>query len=96
MPALSETEILKALNTLPGWSFENNFISCDFTFDDFNQAFAFLTRVALLSEKMNHHANWSGVYNKVSISLQTHDAGGVTKKDVDMAGTINSYTYAGF
>ncbi len=69
----------------------NEGIEKDFTFMDFNQAFAFLTRIAMLSEKMNHHAEWSGVYNKVHIRLSTHDAGGVTENDTSMAASIETF-----
>lgn len=91
MQALSEDAIQSALNDLPGWTYAGGFIGRDFRFKDFNEAFAFLTRIAMLSEKMNHHANWSGVYNLVSIRLQTHDAGGITEKDLAMARSINKY-----
>lgn len=57
----------------------------DFRFRDFNQAFAFMTRLALYAEKHDHHPEWSNVYNRVSITLTTHDAGGVTQRDVDFA-----------
>lgn len=76
---------------LTGWKYKKDGIEKDFKFSDFNEAFAFLTRVALLSEKLNHHAEWSGVYNKVKLRLTTHDAGGLTQKDVTMAGEIEKY-----
>ena len=60
-----------------------------FTFPDFNAAFAFMTRVALLAEKMDHHPEWFNVYNKVDVTLTTHDAGGVTPKDIAMASFMN-------
>src|SRR3954467_1140454 len=88
---LSNEEINSKLQGLKQWRFQNEAIEKDFTFNDFNQAFAFLTRIAMLSEKMDHHAEWSGVYNKVSIRLSTHDAGGVTEKDVKMATSIEGY-----
>lgn len=88
---LSIEEINTKLQNLGGWHFMNEGIEKDFTFGDFNQAFAFLTRIAMLSEKMDHHAEWGGVYNKVHIRLSTHDAGGVTQKDMDMAGSIEKY-----
>jgi len=91
MPKLSPKEIDTHLQSLPGWQVYDQAIGRDFTFADFNEAFAFLTRIALLSEKMNHHADWSGVYNKVNIRLSTHDAGGVTEKDIKMATAINKY-----
>ncbi len=76
---------------LKGWKFKKEGIEKEFKFSDFNEAFAFLTRVALLSEKINHHAEWSAVYNKVKLRLTTHDAGGLTQKDVAMAGEIEKF-----
>ncbi|HWA90665.1 MAG TPA: 4a-hydroxytetrahydrobiopterin dehydratase [Rhizomicrobium sp.] len=66
-------------------------IARDFAFEDFNAAFAFMTRVALLAEKMDHHPEWSNVYNRVSVTLSTHDAGGVTDKDIAMAKAMESW-----
>jgi 4a-hydroxytetrahydrobiopterin dehydratase len=60
-------------------------ITREFVFPDFNRAFAFMTQVALAAEKADHHPEWSNVYNKVSVTLTTHDAGGVTQKDLDLA-----------
>jgi 4a-hydroxytetrahydrobiopterin dehydratase len=74
-------EIKEKLITLPDWSYADNFISKSFLFSDFSEAFGFLTRVALISEQMNHHADWSGVYNRVTLKLSTHDAGGITDRD---------------
>jgi 4a-hydroxytetrahydrobiopterin dehydratase len=72
------------------WKEENDTLKREFTFKDFNAAFGFMTRVALLAESMNHHPNWSNVWNKVSIELTSHDAGNtVTDKDRKMAEAIN-------
>jgi 4a-hydroxytetrahydrobiopterin dehydratase len=60
-------------------------ITREFVFADFNRAFAFMTQVALAAEKADHHPEWSNVYNKVRVTLTTHDAGGVTQKDLDLA-----------
>ena len=89
---LKESEITAELGKLPGWSFAENGIEKQFQFTDFKEAFAFLTRVALLSEKMDHHAEWSGVYNKVKLRLTSHDSGGVTSRDVRMAADIESWS----
>jgi 4a-hydroxytetrahydrobiopterin dehydratase len=62
--------------------------TCSFVFPDFSAAFAFMTRVALLAEKMDHHPEWSNVYNRVAIALTTHDAGGLSARDVAMAKAI--------
>ena len=72
------------------WTEENNQLKKTFLFRNFIEAFAFMTRVALLAEKMDHHPNWTNVYNKVMISLNTHDAGNVvTEKDRKLATAID-------
>ena len=72
------------------WKEENNQLTKSFTFKDFSEAFAFMTRVAILAEKANHHPNWSNVYNTVTISLNTHDAGNrVTDADRKLAKEID-------
>ena len=72
------------------WQERNNTLYRQFAFKDFSEAFAFMTRVALLAESMNHHPNWSNVWNKVEISLSTHDAGDiVTEKDRQLAKAID-------
>ncbi|MCW3070441.1 MAG: 4A-hydroxytetrahydrobiopterin dehydratase [Bacteroidetes bacterium] len=72
------------------WKEENNTLSRSFEFKNFIEAFAFMTKVAFLAEKANHHPDWSNVYNKVSISLNTHDAGNtVTEKDRKLAEAID-------
>lgn len=72
------------------WIEKDNKLKADFQFDDFIAAFAFMTKVAILAEKMNHHPNWSNVYNRVSIELSTHDAGDiVTGKDHKLAKAID-------
>jgi 4a-hydroxytetrahydrobiopterin dehydratase len=72
------------------WKEENNTLKRSFTFKDFSEAFAFMARVALLAEKMDHHPDWSNAYNKVSIKLSTHDAGDiVTDKDRKLAKAID-------
>ncbi|WP_373520553.1 4a-hydroxytetrahydrobiopterin dehydratase [Aquiflexum sp.] len=72
------------------WTEENNKLKKEFKFKDFQEAFAFMTRVAFLAEAQGHHPNWSNVYNTVTIELTTHDAGNkVTKKDKDLASAID-------
>ena len=72
------------------WKEENDKLKKDFSFKNFTEAFGFMTRVALEAEKMDHHPNWSNVYNKVSIELSTHSAGNkVTEKDRKLAGIID-------
>lgn len=83
---------------LPGWHFDaerGGTIKREFKFADFVQAFAFMTRVALVAEKHDHHPEWSNVYNRVSITLTTHDAGGLTMKDVALARAADD-AYAAF
>jgi 4a-hydroxytetrahydrobiopterin dehydratase len=72
------------------WKEENNQLSREFKFDDFTEAFAFMTRVAFLAEKHGHHPNWSNVYNTVTINLTTHDEGNtITEKDRKLASAID-------
>ncbi|MEM9796193.1 MAG: 4a-hydroxytetrahydrobiopterin dehydratase [Pseudomonadota bacterium] len=75
-----------------GWTEADGGLNRTFTFDDFSQAWAFMSRVALLAESHDHHPNWSNVYNKVDIRLTTHDAGGLTDKDRALARAINELT----
>jgi 4a-hydroxytetrahydrobiopterin dehydratase len=81
-----------ALKDVTDWTFDANTdsISRDFKFKDFSEAFAFMTRVALLAQAADHHPEWSNVYNRVKISLSTHDAGGLTDKDVALARQIDA------
>lgn len=73
------------------WTEKDNKLQRTFNFKDFSEAFAFMTRVALLAEKHNHHPDWSNVYNKVHISLSTHDAGNIiTDKDRELAAAIDA------
>jgi len=77
-------------NTLPQWQVEADRLKRDWQFKDFSEAFAFMTRVALLAEAMQHHPNWSNVYNRVSIELTTHDLGGLSDLDVQLAKSIDA------
>lgn len=88
---LSDSEISAQLNKLPGWSIDRGNLHRTFEFKDFSQAFAFMTRVALAAEKMDHHPEWSNVYRTVEVTLSTHDAGGVTEKDVALAKAMDSF-----
>ena len=87
---LSQTDIDEELKNLPGWSVINEKLHKEFQFDSFNQAFGFMTRAAMEIEKMNHHPEWFNVYNKITVDLTTHDAGGITKNDVNLARILNS------
>ena len=90
-PVLSQKEINLAVTTLKGWVAENDHLVKHFRFHDFSEAFAFMSRVALLSEQLNHHATWLAVYNKVSLSIQTHEAGGITEKDIEFAERVDAF-----
>ena len=81
-----------ALQELTGWSEVDgrDAIARTFSFKDFNEAFGFMTRVALVAEKRDHHPEWRNVYKTVEVTLTTHDAGGVTTLDIDLATTMNS------
>ena len=84
-------EIENALKNLPGWRLieGRDAISCAFTFNDFNEAFGWMTRVAMVAEKMDHHPEWTNVYRKVEVTLSTHDAGGLTALDMRLAHEMN-------
>ncbi len=90
---LSDGERRKALTELEGWKEVDgrDAIAKAFIFADFNQAFGFMTRVAMLAEKMDHHPEWSNVYRTVEVTLATHSAGGVSELDLKMARAMNRY-----
>ena len=96
-PRLALAERDTALATLPDWRLRADGLAITrcFTFADFSTAFAFMTRVALLAEKADHHPEWRNVWNRVDITLTTHDAGGLSKRDVAMAGAIDG-VFLGF
>ena len=73
----------------PSWIISNKAIKKEFKFDNFINAFGFMSKVALLSEKMDHHPNWQNTYNKVTIELTTHDKGGITINDIQLAESID-------
>lgn len=87
MRRLTDQERAEALATLPGWTHEpgRDAIVRDFLFSDFVTAFAFMTAVALEAEKADHHPEWSNVYGRVSILLTTHDADGLSERDINLA-----------
>jgi 4a-hydroxytetrahydrobiopterin dehydratase len=93
MQKLDAKARLAALKDLPEWHAVEgrDAIARSFRFKDFNGAFAFMTRVALLAEKMDHHPEWSNVYNRVEVTLTTHDAGGVTDKDIALAKAMDGF-----
>ena len=89
---LSGTARADALSTLVGWPEVDgsDAIQKIFQFANFNEAFGFMTRVALMAEKLDHHPEWFNVYNRVEVTLSTHDAGGVTEKDTKLAAFMDS------
>lgn len=88
MKTYSEESIQTDLKVLKDWKFINNGIEKNFKFLDFTQALGFIVQVGVMAEKRNHHPELFNVYNKVTIRLTTHDAGGVTDKDIDLAKAI--------
>jgi len=82
---LDHQQLQQALDTLEGWQLRDEKLYRDFRFDDFKQAFAFMTRAALWAEQHNHHPEWFNVYNRVEVSLTTHDADGISQLDIDFA-----------
>lgn len=88
---LNDAAVAAALGELPGWVLAADGLSIRrvFTFKNFSEAFAFMTRVALAAEKMDHHPDWSNVYKTVDVTLNTHDAGGLTDLDMTLAGKMN-------
>ena len=86
---LSGEALETALASVAGWTFRDSKLHRVFAFADFTEAFGFMTQVALVAERMNHHPEWCNVYKTVAISLTTHDAGGLTLKDVELAQAIN-------
>src|SRR6201994_3683638 len=93
MAKLTIEELRNALKRLPDWELakDREAITRKFQFVDFDAAFAFMTRVALLAAKMDHHPAWFNVYNRVEVALVTHDANGVTRKDIDLATAMDGY-----
>lgn len=85
MKVFNESETQQSLVNLVGWEFKIDGIEKTYTFPDFVAAFGFMTQAAIYAEKANHHPEWSNVYNKVHVRLTTHDAGGVTEKDINLA-----------
>ena len=87
---LSESEIRSALRELSGWSVLNGKLHREFTFSDFVHAFGFMASGALVAEAMGHHPEWLNVYNRLTVDLTTHDAGGISAKDFELAAKLNA------
>lgn len=88
--ALSHSEIEERLRALPNWTLQSGKLHRELTFQDFVHAFGFMTQVALTAERMNHHPEWSNVYGRVVIDLVTHDAGGISERDFELARRIDA------
>jgi 4a-hydroxytetrahydrobiopterin dehydratase len=88
---LSEAERADALDGLDDWDYDEgrDAITRSIVFTDFAEAFGFMTQVALIAEKMDHHPEWTNVWNRVEITLTTHDAGGLSERDIELAGAID-------
>ena len=90
--ALSETERAEALDGLPDWDYDESrdAITRKILFTDFAEAFGFMTQVALIAEKADHHPEWTNVWNRVEVLLTTHDAGGLSGRDIELAEAIDA------
>ncbi len=86
---VTEDELLEFISENQQWSVNDNKLHCEFVFNDFVAAFGFMTQVALVAERSNHHPEWLNVYKKVVVKLTTHEAGGITKKDFKLAKVMN-------
>ena len=96
MVRLSEEERAAALEALPSWNLVDgrDAIQRTFKFGDFNAAFGFMSRVAMVAEKMDHHPEWFNVYNRVEVTLSTHDADGLTERDIRLAKAMDGFASA--
>ena len=86
---LEAAEIAQRLEDLGGWGLEDDKLAREFVFGDFNQAFGFMTRAALVAERLDHHPEWFNVYATVRVQLTTHDAGGISELDFELAAAMN-------
>ena len=89
-PKLSDEEIALALSERKGWARRDEKLVREFTFEDFSEAFGFMTRCALVAESLEHHPEWFNVYNRVEVELTTHDAGGLTALDFKLAEAMDA------
>ena len=87
---LTDAEINAQLEEISGWTVENEKLHKEFQFNSFVEAFGFMVRVALIAESMNHHPEWFNVYNRVTVDLATHDAGGISALDFELAKKIDA------
>ena len=87
---LTDAEISVQLEGISGWTVENEKLHKEFQFDSFVEAFGFMASVALIAESMNHHPEWFNVYNRVTVDLATHDAGGISALDFELAKKVDA------
>jgi 4a-hydroxytetrahydrobiopterin dehydratase len=88
---LSDTEVAERLEEIPSWIFRNGKLYRELSFRDFSEAFGFMVSAAMVSERLDHHPDWSNVYNRVTITLWTHDVGGISEKDFHWAKKVAPY-----
>ena len=88
---LSAEEVSSALTSLSGWSVVDGKLHREYKFPDFPHAFGFMAAIATIAEKMDHHPDWQNVYNRVTVDLMTHDAGGLTELDFQLANTMEQF-----
>ncbi|QIE58504.1 4a-hydroxytetrahydrobiopterin dehydratase [Rasiella rasia] len=89
MKTYTEQEVLEKLSDFEGWEFNENALHTAFEFENFKETFTIMTRIAFEAERLGHHPDWANVYNKLHITLSTHEAGGVTDKDFEFAKVID-------
>ncbi len=95
-PPLTPSKINAGMATLPGWALKENTLAKEFTFGSFREALSFMVRAGFEAEAMDHHPDWTNVYNRVAVRLNTHDAGGrVTAKDVELARRLQRISWVG-
>jgi 4a-hydroxytetrahydrobiopterin dehydratase len=92
---LSDELLSHRMTSLPEWAVEHGKLHREFQFEDFVEAFGFMARVALVAESMNHHPEWSNVWNRVVVDLSTHDAGGITELDLELARRMDRMLVSG-
>lgn len=86
---LEEYVVSARLKSIPGWSLRDGMLHKEYVFADFVKAFGFMSQAALVAERMNHHPTWTNVYNRVTVSLITHDADGITERDMELASMLD-------
>jgi len=95
LKAFDQATIARRLTELPSWRVEDGKLRREFVFGNFVEAFGFMTRVALLAERADHHPEWSNVYKRVTIMLSTHEVGGLSERDFELAAAINALAGVG-